>query len=71
MSVLSNYFVEDIPAGWSQTGGQTCSVLGDIDPAGSSTGCAVGLAAGFCAVSIGVETNGSIVSPMTLSTPAI
>lgn len=36
-----------------------------LDPLGSSTGSAVGVAAGFAPISIGTETNGSLISPAT------
>lgn len=36
-----------------------------LNPCGSSTGSAVGVAAGYSPISIGTETSGSIVSPAT------
>lgn len=63
LTLLSNLYGKNTPNGWSQTGGCTKSALGDqVDPMGSSTGSAVGLSAGFCALAIGAETNGSLVS---------
>src|SRR5437867_737015 len=51
-------------SGWSARGGQCRNpyVL-DRNPCGSSSGSAVAVAANLCAVSIGTETDGSIVSP--------
>lgn len=51
-------------SGWSARGGQTrnCYAL-DRNPSGSSSGSAVAVAASLCAVAIGTETDGSIVSP--------
>ncbi|KAL8948364.1 MAG: hypothetical protein Q9222_005448 [Ikaeria aurantiellina] len=61
--------------GWSAVGGQTqssyvrggvqpnCAFLGHSTPAGSSAGSAVGTAAGFAPVSIGTESDGSVVQP--------
>jgi amidase len=53
-------------SGWSGRGGQTRNpyVL-DRNPSGSSSGSAAAVAANFCAVAVGTETNGSIVSPST------
>jgi amidase len=50
--------------GWSARGGFTRNpyVLG-WDPSGSSSGPAVAVAADLCAVAVGTETDGSIVSP--------
>ncbi|KAL8854605.1 MAG: hypothetical protein Q9221_000640 [Calogaya cf. arnoldii] len=47
--------------GWSAVGGQTQSPT----PAGSSAGSAAGVAAGFAPVSIGTESDGSLVQPAT------
>ncbi len=51
-------------SGWSAIGGQTrnpyCLAC---NPSGSSSGSAAAVAASLCAVAVGTETNGSIVSP--------
>lgn len=54
----------DIPSGWSGRGEETNSpyVLG-ADPSGSSTGSAVSISANLAVVSLGTETDGSIISP--------
>src|SRR6266571_4722423 len=51
-------------SGWSGRGGQTKNpyVL-DRNPCGSSSGSGVAVAANFCAIAIGTETDGSIVCP--------
>lgn len=51
-------------SGWSGRGGQTWNpyVL-DRNPSGSSSGSAVAVAANLCAVAVGTETDGSILSP--------
>ncbi|KAL8709338.1 MAG: hypothetical protein Q9220_005931 [cf. Caloplaca sp. 1 TL-2023] len=63
--------------GWSALGGQTqspyvqggvqpnCTFLGHSTPAGSSAGSAAGVAAGFAPISIGTESDGSLVQPAT------
>ena len=50
--------------GWSGRGGFTRDpyVL-EADPCGSSSGSAVAVAAGFCTVAVGTETDGSVVCP--------
>ncbi|HVI48377.1 MAG TPA: amidase [Chitinophaga sp.] len=55
-------------SGWSSRGGQTRSpYILDRNPSGSSSGSAVAAAANLCAVSIGTETDGSIVSPASVN----
>jgi len=51
-------------SGWSGRGGQTRNpyVL-DRNPSGSSSGSAVAVSANLCALAIGTETDGSILSP--------
>ena len=55
-------------SGWSGRGGLTKNpyVL-DRNPSGSSSGSAVAVAASLCAVAVGTETNGSIISPVHAS----
>lgn len=63
LTMLNGWYTPGLPAGWSALGGQTLSAYGDnINVEGSSTGSAVAVSAGFCPVSIGVESCGSIVS---------
>jgi amidase len=51
-------------SGWSARGGQTKNAyVLDRNPSGSSSGSAVAVAANLCAVAVGTETDGSIVSP--------
>ncbi|KAI1119751.1 amidase signature domain-containing protein [Nemania abortiva] len=64
-----------IPGGWSAVGGQTQSpyirggfvksdtFLGHTNPCSSSSGSAAGVAAGFAPLSLGTETDGSIIQP--------
>ena len=71
-----------LTSGWSAVGGQTQSPyvrggvrsdampLGHSTPAGSSSGNAVAVAAGFCPVAIGTESDGSVMFPCTGSSPA-
>ncbi|KPB57341.1 amidase family protein [Pseudomonas amygdali] len=58
----------EVPSGWSSRGGQTRHPYDlSADPLGSSSGSAVGLAAGFSPLAIGTETNGSIIQPAATS----
>ena len=51
-------------SGWSSLGGQTRNPYSlDRSPSGSSSGSAVAVAAGLAPLSVGTETDGSIVSP--------
>ncbi|KAJ4965029.1 hypothetical protein NE237_016878 [Protea cynaroides] len=52
------------PNGWSARGGQALNpYLMSVDPRGSSTGSAISVAADMVAVSLGTETDGSIIHP--------
>jgi amidase len=64
LSEWANYRSDSSSSGWSARGGQTRNpyVL-DRSPCGSSSGSAVATAANLSAVSIGTETNGSIICP--------
>src|SRR5579864_3692330 len=51
-------------SGWSGRGGQTRNPYSvDRNPSGSSSGSAVAVSASLCAVAVGTETDGSILSP--------
>lgn len=53
-----------IPMGWSGRGGQVRNPWGlDLPVCGSSAGPAAAVAAGFAPLSVGTETNGSIICP--------
>jgi amidase len=64
LSEWANFRGTSSISGWSGRGGQCRNPYAlDRSPSGSSSGSAVASAAGLCAVSIGSETDGSIVSP--------
>ncbi|MGC9944519.1 MAG: amidase [Verrucomicrobiota bacterium] len=67
LSEWANFRGDHSSSGWSGRGGQTNNpyVL-DRNPSGSSSGSAVGVSANLCAVAIGTETDGSIVSPSSI-----
>jgi amidase len=64
LSEWANFRGSRSTSGWSARGGLTKNpcVL-DRNPSGSSSGSAAAVAASLCAVAVGTETNGSIVSP--------
>jgi len=64
LSEWANFRGDGSTSGWSGVGGQTANpyVL-DRNPCGSSSGSATGVAASLAQVSIGTETDGSIVCP--------
>jgi len=54
-------------SGWSGRGGQTRNPYAlDRNPSGSSSGSAAAVSAGLCAVAVGTETDGSVVSPSSV-----
>jgi len=64
LTEFSNYMTNNMPNGYSSRGGQTYNPYDKTkDPSGSSTGSAVAVSANLCAIAIGTETCGSIVSP--------
>lgn len=63
LSEWANYVDPAMPSGFSALGGQTRHPYGPFDPLGSSSGSAVSVAANLIAVSVGSETQGSIVRP--------
>jgi amidase len=68
LSEWANFRSTRSASGWSSRGGQTHNpyVL-DRTPSGSSAGSGAAVAASLCAVAVGTETNGSIVSPSSVN----
>ncbi|KAG6908653.1 hypothetical protein DXG01_003746 [Tephrocybe rancida] len=63
LSELAHYR-GDCASGWSAVGGQTTTAYyPNADPGGSSSGSGVAASIGLSAVTIGTETDGSIISP--------
>ena len=64
LSEWANFHSNISSSGWSALGGQTRNPY-DLsrNPCGSSAGSGVAVAANFCVIAIGTETNGSIVCP--------
>jgi amidase len=68
LSEWANFRSTRSSSGWSSRGGQVRNAyFTDRTPGGSSSGSGVAAARGFCAASIGTETDGSIVSPATMN----
>jgi amidase len=64
LSEWANYRSTRSTSGWSGRGGLTKNPYAlDRNTSGSSSGSAAAVAAGFCAVAVGTETDGSVVSP--------
>jgi amidase len=68
LSEWANIRSSSSTSGWSGRGGLTRNpyVL-DRNPSGSSSGSGVAVAASLCAVAVGTETDGSIVSPASVN----
>jgi amidase len=67
LSEWANFRGTRSSSGWSGRGGQTNNPYAlDRNPSGSSSGSAVAVSANLCAVAVGTETNGSIMSPSTV-----
>jgi amidase len=66
LSEWANFRSTHSSSGWSGRGGQCRNPYAlDRTPSGSSSGSGVAVAANLCAVAVGTETDGSIVSPST------
>jgi amidase len=64
LSEWANFRSTRSTSGWSGRGGLTRNPYAlDRNPSGSSSGSAVAVAASLCAVAVGTETDGSILSP--------
>jgi len=68
LSEWANFRGEHSTSGWSARGGLTRNpyVL-DRNPSGSSSGSGAAVAANLCALAVGTETDGSVVSPSSLN----
>ena len=68
LSEWANFRGDHSTSGWSARGGLTRNpyVL-DRNPSGSSSGSAVAVSSNLCAVAVGSETDGSVVSPSSLN----
>lgn len=68
LSEWANYRSTHSVSGWSGRGGQTRNPYAlDRNPCGSSSGSGAAVAANFCAVAIGSETDGSVVCPSSMN----
>jgi amidase len=67
LSEWANYMDSCMPDGFSTNGGQTRNPYGPFDTLGSSSGSAVAVAADLTTVSVGSETQGSIIKPATIN----
>jgi len=68
LSEWANFRSTHSTSAWSSRGGQTkCPYILDRNPSGSSAGTGSGVAANLCAIGIGTETDGSIVSPSSVN----
>jgi len=64
LSEWANFRSTKSTSGWSSIGGQTINPYGQLrNPCGSSSGSAVSVAASLTSVSVGTETDGSVVCP--------
>ncbi len=68
LSEWANFRSNHSSSGWSSRGGQTKNpYLLERNPCGSSAGSGAAVAANFCVVAIGTETNGSIICPASIN----
>ena len=63
LSEWANYMDSGMPNGFSVLGGQTRNPYGPFEVLGSSSGSAVAAAANFSTVTVGTETQGSLIMP--------
>lgn len=68
LSEWANFRSTHSSSGWSARGGQTRNPYAlNRTPSGSSSGSAVAVSANLCAMAVGTETDGSIVSPAAIN----
>ncbi len=64
LSEFAHWMDENMPSGYSSQNGQVLHPYNpSYDPTGSSTGSAVAVAAGYCDLAVGTETDGSLMAP--------
>ena len=67
LSEWANFRSSDSTSGWSSRGGQSKNpYILNRNPSGSSAGSGTAVAANLCAIAVGTETDGSIVSPSSV-----
>ena len=68
LSEWANFRSTHSVSGWSGRGGQTRLPYAlDRNPSGSSSGSGVAVACNMCAVAVGTETDGSVISPAAMN----
>jgi len=68
LSEWANFRSTHSTSAWSGRGGQTkCPYILDRNPSGSSAGSGSAASANLCAIAIGTETDGSVVSPSSVN----
>jgi amidase len=68
LSEWANFRSTHSMSGWSGRGGQTRNPYAtNRTPSGSSSGSAVAVSSNLCAIAVGTETDGSIVSPASIN----
>jgi len=68
LSEWANFRSTHSSSGWSARGGQARNPYAlNRTPSGSSSGSAISVAANLCAIAVGSETDGSIVSPASIN----
>jgi amidase len=68
LSEWANFRSTHASSGWSARGGQARNPYAlDRSPSGSSSGSAIAVSANLCALAVGSETDGSIVSPASIN----
>ena len=68
LSEWANFRSSHSCSGWSSRGGQTkCPYILDRNPSGSSAGSGSATSANLCTISVGTETDGSVVSPSSVN----
>jgi amidase len=64
LTELANFMTEGMPSGYSSLGGQVLNPYDvSLSPCGSSSGSGAAAALGFATVTVGTETDGSIICP--------